>query len=144
MSISPFATGLLYEDADTLYWEDFDGQPIGEFTPPCEEPYNACFLRQVEWQPGGDALVFEWNQQDQQGSNSQYLLYTLTLDGSQPRLLESRADLFSPTFSPDGAYLAYESGATVVIWDTLTHTVKATLSAPAGGETTIVGWRPTP
>jgi Tol biopolymer transport system component len=144
VSISPVATGLLYEEAGTLYWEDFAGQPIGEFTPPCAEPYDSCFLGHVEWQAGGNALVLEWNQQDQQGSDAQYLLYTLTLDGSQPHLLDTQATLLNPTYSPDGAYLAYETGGNVVIWDTIAQTVATTLAAPVSGDTKIVGWRPTP
>jgi Tol biopolymer transport system component len=143
VSVSPSATGLLYEIDDTLYWEDFAGQPVGDFTPPCNAPYDFCYISDLEWQPYGNALVFTWSQQDQQG-NAHYQLYTLAMDGTAPQLITTESTLFKSAYSPDGRYLAYEVEDKVMVRDMQTQTIATTLTAPGGGATHFIGWRPTP
>jgi serine/threonine-protein kinase len=89
------------------YWQPADGSGVAERLTPPEEAL--AYLPEA-WSPDGRTLALRL---DSGGSSQQASLWTLSLDdGNAPRVFYDIADnQFGATFSADGKWLAYLSGA---------------------------------
>jgi serine/threonine protein kinase len=97
---TPDGSRLAFEDHN-LFW-----QPVDLSTPPEQLAESEFRQFPLSWTPDGKTLVFV--QTEASGSHD---IWELTLDGDrQPRpLVQTQANEWDATISPDGNYLAYSS-----------------------------------
>ena len=108
----------------------------GEVTPLVAGPGNACY---PAWSPDGSLIVYSYGNIERtavQGIEDGYNLFVVAADGGTPRRLTSGLVRdYTPTFSPDGAYVYFSSTRSL----TETSACVQRVAVAGGTPETVVG-----